>query len=117
MGNKVFVKRFRKDNKLSTEFSPEEHIVIRRTGADVELRSMESGKECRRNVVHLKKIPVQNSSAMDTSASESRTSDVVNGETHITGPDQEQHSTVEEFRQRSKRDRKEPAKYQDYLPY
>lgn len=56
IGDKVVVKRVKKDNKLNTDFAPEEFEVIRKRGSDTTVRSCVSGKEFRRNVAHLKKL-------------------------------------------------------------
>lgn len=56
VGEKVFVKNLIKENKLSSNFHPTEHTVTKVNGSDVEVRNDETGKEYRRNIVHLKKI-------------------------------------------------------------
>lgn len=56
VGEKVFVKNLIKDNKLTSNFSPTEHTVTGINGSDVQVRNDETGKEYRRNIVHLKKI-------------------------------------------------------------
>lgn len=58
-GDIVVAKRIIKDNKLSSNYSPEELEVIRRSGPDVTLQSKESGKMFHRNVSHLKPIVPQ----------------------------------------------------------
>ncbi|XP_039956232.1 uncharacterized protein LOC120771963 [Bactrocera tryoni] len=56
VGDKVLVRNTILPNKLSTTFNAEEFEVIKRTGNDVVVRG--NGKELRRNVSHLKKLPV-----------------------------------------------------------
>lgn len=56
IGEKVFVKNLIKDNKLTSNFNPTTHTVTDVSGGDVSVRNDETGKEYRRNVVHLKKI-------------------------------------------------------------
>ncbi|XP_055527914.1 uncharacterized protein K02A2.6-like [Wyeomyia smithii] len=63
-GDVVVAKRMTKDNKLSSNFSPEEMVVMKRNGADVKIQSKETGKIYRRNVSHLK--PLTSRIEMDT---------------------------------------------------
>ncbi|XP_053601232.1 uncharacterized protein K02A2.6-like isoform X1 [Plodia interpunctella] len=56
IGEKVLVKNIIKENKLTTNFSPVEHCVTNVNGGDVTVRNEETGKEYRRNIVHLKKV-------------------------------------------------------------
>lgn len=56
VGDSVVAKRIQKDNKLSTNFHPEELIVIGKTGSDVTLKSQDSGRVFHRNISHLKKL-------------------------------------------------------------
>ncbi|XP_055523097.1 uncharacterized protein K02A2.6-like [Wyeomyia smithii] len=60
VGDRVLLKRMRKENKLSSRFAPKEFVVIRKTGADTSVRSTEDGKEYRRNVADLKRIEPDN---------------------------------------------------------
>ncbi|KXJ62433.1 hypothetical protein RP20_CCG010004 [Aedes albopictus] len=55
-GDIVVAKRMTKENKLASNFSPEELIILSRGGSDVTLKSMESGKIFHRNVAHLKLV-------------------------------------------------------------
>lgn len=59
VGDVVLAKRIKKDHKLQSNYSPEEFEVVKRTGSDVHIRSKSSGKEYRRNVSQLKKLPDQ----------------------------------------------------------
>lgn len=59
IGDTVVAKRVSQENKLSSNFSPEELEVIYRNGSDVTLRSKESGRTFHRNVTHLKQIASQ----------------------------------------------------------
>lgn len=75
----VVAKRMAKENKLESNYNPEELRVLGRTGSDVTLKSTESGKIFHRNVTHLKPIipnsqinldntPSQNGDARDSQA-------------------------------------------------
>ncbi|XP_061713508.1 uncharacterized protein K02A2.6-like [Cydia pomonella] len=55
IGEKVYVKNLIRDNKLTPNFNPESHTVTDVSGGDVRVRNDVTGKEYRRNVVHLKK--------------------------------------------------------------
>ncbi|XP_062551464.1 uncharacterized protein K02A2.6-like [Armigeres subalbatus] len=57
IGDHVLAKRPKKDNKLSSNFSPEEFVVMEKRGTDVTIRSNSSGKQFRRSAAHLKRIP------------------------------------------------------------
>lgn len=52
----------KKNNKLEANFPEEEFEVIRKLEGDVTVKSLESGKEYRRNVAHLKRIGGKNKS-------------------------------------------------------
>lgn len=122
VGDQVLVKRFRKENKLSTDFNPEKHIVIRRCGADVTLRCLKTGKDCRRNIAHLKKFlditpasspvsvprsgPIENTLHPDPEDER---------QLNVKGPTEDNGSS--DHRQHVKRNRKEPSKFKDYLPH
>ncbi|XP_055614912.1 uncharacterized protein K02A2.6-like [Toxorhynchites rutilus septentrionalis] len=114
IGDRVLAKRTIKENKLSSDFSPEEYIVIKKNGTDVTIRSESSGKEFRRSVTHLKRISqntfesddldenVENQNVMDT-----------NPTTTESAPPLPEISTKE----RSKRLRAEPSRFEDYVAY
>ncbi|XP_062539002.1 uncharacterized protein K02A2.6-like [Armigeres subalbatus] len=55
-GDTVVAKRMTRDNKLSTNFSPEEMVILKRNGADATIQSKETGKIFHRNVSHLKPL-------------------------------------------------------------
>lgn len=55
-GDKVYVKNLNKDNKTCPDFNPIPHTVVSRNGADVKIRNEQTGRELRRNVLHLKKV-------------------------------------------------------------
>lgn len=81
-GVTVVVKRPSKENKLSSNFSPEEYIVVDSSGSDVTLRSKVSGRIIHRNIAHLKvleegenyreddKVPEENQAEQDQSVVE-----------------------------------------------
>jgi len=54
-GEKVYVKNLLKENKTTPTFDPTPHTVIKANGKDVLVRNEETGKEYRRNIIHLKK--------------------------------------------------------------
>lgn len=57
----VFVQRMVKNNKLDSNFHPTIHKVIRINGGDTMVENKTSGKQYRRNIAHLKKVPDSNS--------------------------------------------------------
>ncbi|XP_062550637.1 uncharacterized protein LOC134215466 [Armigeres subalbatus] len=117
VGDRVLSKRFRKDNKLCTEFMNEEFVVLTKTGSDTTIKSTVSGKEYRRNTSHLKKIPYEtdkynkNGNTPETALfsespekpySTNTTSSVNTDVTHDVG---------------GKRRRQEPSWFRSYVPY
>ncbi|KAG6454310.1 hypothetical protein O3G_MSEX008647 [Manduca sexta] len=56
IGEKVLIKNILKDNKLTSNFNSTPHTVTNANGGDVSIRNDETGKEYRRNIIHLKKI-------------------------------------------------------------
>ncbi|XP_062701591.1 uncharacterized protein K02A2.6-like [Aedes albopictus] len=117
VGDHVLAKRTKKDNKLSTEFAPEEYEVIEKRGTDVTIRSSSSGKKFRRSAAHLKAIPRTASGSLadkhsGESVEEARTDDGAGNSTSTEHAVDEQ--TTEE---RSKRTRSEPARLKDFVTY
>lgn len=55
-GDKVYVKNLIKENKTCPNFNPTQHTVLTKNGGDVQVRNDETGKDYRRNIVHLKKV-------------------------------------------------------------
>lgn len=55
-GQKVYVKNMNRENKLTSNFNATPHTIINKDGRDVQIRNDETGKQYRRNVIHLKKI-------------------------------------------------------------
>lgn len=55
-GDVVVAKRSIRENKLASNFGPEEFVIVDRKGSEAMLRSTESGKTMNRNVSHLKPI-------------------------------------------------------------
>lgn len=113
MGDNVYVKRMKKDHKLSTNYSPERFQVINRSGSEVTIQSTETGKQLKRNVAHLKKTE----SAEDENCQ------------HEEMPTQSQLGSKESEpvldpvlvdmnpQIPEKRKRVEPKKFNDYIPY
>lgn len=56
IGEKVLVKNVIKNNKLTSNFNPTTHTITDVNGGDISIRNDETGKEYRRNIVHLKKV-------------------------------------------------------------
>ncbi|XP_062559608.1 uncharacterized protein K02A2.6-like [Armigeres subalbatus] len=115
VGDAVFVKRMKKNNKLEAEFAPEEYEVVKKYGADVIVRSRLTGKEFRRNTVHLKKVPVGRDEGQLSPDKE------IDG-TVETGMDEESSNDrgavlPPENTVRRQRDRQQPSKFKDYVPY
>lgn len=123
-GDKVFVKRMKKNHKLEADYSPEEYQVVKKSGSDVIVRSRVSGKEFRRNVTHLKKIPLE----QDEAQTEAQTTS--NDETVQVIPEDEPTGSKEldceascetgvqqQEPLRFRRDRQQPTKFKDYIPY
>ncbi|XP_053617728.1 uncharacterized protein K02A2.6-like [Plodia interpunctella] len=55
-GDKVYIKNMEKTNKLSSDYDPTPYTVESAKHGDVTVRNDETGKELRRNVVHLKRV-------------------------------------------------------------
>uniref|UniRef100_A0ABD2WXP2 RNA-directed DNA polymerase n=1 Tax=Trichogramma kaykai TaxID=54128 RepID=A0ABD2WXP2_9HYME len=56
VGEQVFVKNIFKTNKLTPNFDPVLHTVMDVNKGDVHVRNDTTGQECRRNIVHLKRV-------------------------------------------------------------
>lgn len=96
VGDKVLMKRMKKNNKLDADYINEEFTVTRKNGADCTVKSCETGREYRRNVAHLKKIVtvIEDGDELEL---QSDSEDVDNNS--------------------SKRSRREPQHFKDYVPY
>lgn len=108
-GDVVVVKRTVKDNKLSSNFGPEEFVIMNRNGSDVLLKSTESGKTVHRNVSHLKPV------VRNPNNEESSNAGMENNSTEIQElpeNDRPDRSSIEQ--QRPKRDVKRPSYLQDF---
>ncbi|XP_055623065.1 uncharacterized protein K02A2.6-like [Toxorhynchites rutilus septentrionalis] len=124
VGDRVIVKRMRKENKLSTNYEPEEFEVTRKAGADVTIKSLTNGKEYRRNVAHLKKLldDIDKPANAGDSEPEKTTGTIPTNSCDIESstrttltrmqPQPEQDSNIME-----KRNRVVPSKFKDYLPH
>ncbi|KXJ71271.1 hypothetical protein RP20_CCG020989 [Aedes albopictus] len=123
VGDKVLVKRFRKENKLSTDFSPEEHTVIHRSGADVTVKSLTTGKECRRNIAHLKKLPDLGpvrecgNEAVPMNNEAGTSQEAESSDASLDVPDSKNVREPSDRRLHLQRKRNEPVKFSDYLPH
>lgn len=117
IGDRVVAKRMRKDNKLCTDYSPEEFIVVRKSGGDVTIKSAENNKEYRRNVSHLKRL--ERADENPSSGEELQTAPQTEGEQHEgrVGNSENAAASSGDKLVGTKRIRKEPAKYKDYLPH
>lgn len=112
-GDKVFVKRMKKNHKLEADYSAEEYDVVNKKGSDVIVRSRVSGKEFRRNVTHLKKVPQIDDNVQPTATTEtdqSTSSEVVDGRMDET-------VQLTETPSGRKRERQQPTKFKDYVPF
>ncbi|XP_049886411.1 uncharacterized protein LOC126380872 [Pectinophora gossypiella] len=56
IGEKLYVKNMVKENKLTTEFNPVPHTVLSSKRNECNVRNDETGREFRRNVIHLKRV-------------------------------------------------------------
>lgn len=112
VGDTVIVKRVHKENKLSTTFSPEEHVVVDRKGSDVTVKSKESGKELHRNTKHLKKLVTENK---DEIPEQNGCPDEEGNSTPKPGNVSIENSeSREEISSRPRRETKQPAYLEDY---
>ncbi|KAH9645881.1 hypothetical protein HF086_010080 [Spodoptera exigua] len=60
IGEKVYLKNMTKENKLTPNFNPEAHTVTDVHGGDVRVTNDLTGKEYRRNIIHLKRVENNN---------------------------------------------------------
>ncbi|XP_046973981.1 uncharacterized protein K02A2.6-like [Vanessa cardui] len=67
IGEKVYIKNMTKENKLTPNFNPEAHTVTDVYGGDVRVRNDLTGKEYRRNIIHLKRVENNNWKVVDQS--------------------------------------------------
>lgn len=70
IGDTVLVKNQLKKNKLTTNFNPQPHVVLQRTGTRLTVKDLKTGVESDRHVNHAKRImsssPFQNSESAVT---------------------------------------------------
>lgn len=82
IGEKVYVKNMAKDNKLASDYNPTPHTVVTTKGNEVEVRNDVTGKEYRRNIIHLKKVEgqweVQNQTEQNLTGSEQNIDNEIN---------------------------------------
>ncbi|XP_055590225.1 uncharacterized protein K02A2.6-like [Uranotaenia lowii] len=117
VGDHVLAKRMKKDNKLNSEFAPEEFVVTSKQGTDVMIRSSSSGKEFRRSAAHLKVIPVKPTEG-DTSVSTPVPDDIdVEGPSGCLEEQASEKQTASKPTGRSTRVRSEPSKLKDFITY
>lgn len=102
----------RKDNKLSTDFSPEQFEVTDRNGAEVTLRSAVSGKRLKRNVVHLKKVEPEAGSSGDASEDDEQLQDKEDSSSEELPTAEHQNVPAS-----TNRSRQQPKKFKDYVAY
>ncbi|XP_058451917.1 uncharacterized protein K02A2.6-like [Malaya genurostris] len=111
VGDHVLAKRTKKDIKLSSDFSPEEYVVLEKSGTDVTIRASSSCKEFRRSAAHLKVIPKE-IVEIDGSGNKSKEEDNLKKSDHRTG------DVIKDLAPtRSKRTKTEPARLQDFVTY
>lgn len=115
-GDKVFVKRMKKNHKLEADYSPEELVVVKKTGSDVVVRSRVSGKEFRRNVTHLKKIPEEQGTVQITSTEEFDQA-IHRNDSDGQAPQICDTSQQQQVPLRYQRERQPPTKFKDYISH
>lgn len=98
VGDRVLMKRTRKENKLSSTFAPDEFVVIRKSGGDTTVRSSENGQEYRRNIADLKRVGFED----DQQSTKNKHKDTETSGNQPSG---------------AKRVRNEPVKFLDYIPH
>ncbi|XP_055633393.1 uncharacterized protein K02A2.6-like [Toxorhynchites rutilus septentrionalis] len=103
VGDVVYTKRMKKDHKLNTDYSSERFKVIKRTGAEATVKSLETGNEFSRQALEEEEHKQQ-----DTTE-------------HLADPEI-QDGNIPENKQdvgteRAKRRRLDPKKFEDYVPY
>lgn len=110
-GDVVVAKRMCKENKLASSFSPEELVVLDRSGSDVTVKSKESGKIFHRNVAHLKPIVPH---LQDTEENQHEPEILQNQETSNRVDNQKLQLPVLS-KERPRRETKRPDYLDDYL--
>ncbi|XP_055605533.1 uncharacterized protein K02A2.6-like [Uranotaenia lowii] len=115
-GDRVLSKRMRKDNKLSSEYTNEEFIIKRKFGSDVIVESVETGKQYRRNVAHLKKIP-NDAGSIENVPDLQSTIDPDTADSEMAPENTNHQSEDGELAQPRKRHRQEPTWFQNYIPH
>lgn len=109
VGDHVLAKRMKKDNKLSSDFAPEEFSVVQKKGTEVIIRSTESGKQYRRSAAHLKVI----SEKINESTDEALESDIRSNQQ----TEESVGETSGDVVRASKRIRSESKLLKDYVTY
>lgn len=99
-GDEVVVKRQIITNKLATTFEPTIHKVTKRSGSEVIVEHSGTGKQYRRNVAHVKKVPSHTNISLQHSSPQAEESSA----------DKEQPTPV----RTSSRKRTAPSYYQNY---
>ena len=72
-GDKVWLKKMLKTNKLAPRFDPQAHTVIEKKGAEVIVEDDNTGVRYRRNVAHAIKAPEPSPEEDDTTDKEEQT--------------------------------------------
>lgn len=116
VGDKVIVKRAKKDHKLSTDFSPELFVVVERRGSEVTVKSLSTGKQFKRNVGHLKKTATENSTENEPSTADASWEATAEAD-DATKQNELSTSEVPNTEKSVKRKRSEPTRYRDFVPY
>lgn len=118
IGDYVYVKRMKKENKLCADYSPELYKVIDRVASRVTIRSTISNKVLKRNVAHLKIAILENQERETVSSDKEQhemqyNSNEFNESTVVNDLEPEADHTLEPV----KRQRQEPKKFSDYVSY
>lgn len=66
VGEKVFIKRQVVPNKLASTFDPTTFTVVKRNGSEVTVENTETKTQYRRNVAHVKRVPLGQSDDSET---------------------------------------------------
>lgn len=109
-GDTVLMKNVLPGNKLTTAYSPKEHVVLSKEGGRVTVQDKESRKVYKRNVTHLKRVPSESSVAGSVEAPQE---DPVPPVELRPSPIAEEAQADNHFRNR--REVKRPTRFRDYI--
>lgn len=123
-GDKVVAKRQIFSNKLDSNFDSKIYEVVKKNGSDVTIQCVKSGVNYRRNVAHLKKIPIgipqSVSSSLDNNkaaAANTASQSAAGGPSDPTTGTTIQSSDSSSNNFPARRQRKPTQRYGDYVSY